>query len=150
MGVALVDSSAYIGYLDVGDALHAHAVEVVEGLLRAGSPLAISAVTWAEVLRGAHQGHHDEEMVRGFVADFNVAIVAVDAEVAEQAATLQAQYAKTSRKHETPKLRTPDALILATAVLYADIDTVVCGDGQWLSVPGVDADFRLLRERKRR
>lgn len=148
MGVALLDSSAYIGYLDVADVLHPHAVEVVEEVLRGGVPLAISAVTWAEVLNGMYRGHHDEKLVRGFVADLNVAIVAVDAEVAEQAAMLQAQYTNTARQRDRPRLRTPDALILATAVLYADIDTVVCGDGQWLRVPGVDVDFRLLRERK--
>jgi hypothetical protein len=59
VGVALLDSSASIGYLDADDALHLDAVRTVEALLRGGSPLAISALSWAEILNGAHRGHHD-------------------------------------------------------------------------------------------
>lgn len=146
MGVALLDSSAFAGYLDRTDALHADAVDVIEGLLRGGSSLAISAVTWAEILNGAHQDHHDEEQVRGFVRDFGVAILVVDAEVADTAAALQAGYARTGTRRNRPKLRTPDALILATATLYGDVDTVVAGDSQWTNVPDVEADVILLRD----
>ncbi len=148
MAVALLDSSASIAYLDADDALHLDAVDAVEGAIRSGSPLAISAVSWAEILNGAYQGHHDVGTVRGFVADLGVAILAVDVDVAERAAWLQAEYAGTRRGGtEIPKLRTPDALILATAALYGDIDTVVCGESKWSRVPGVDADMVVLRER---
>ncbi len=144
--VALLDSSAFAGYLDRSDALHVDAVDAVEGLLRSGSSLAISAVSWAEMLNGALQGHHDVEDVRGFVRDFGVAIVPVDTDVAETAAALQAAYARTGRRGDTPKLRTPDALILATATVFAEIDTVV-GDKKWPNVPDVDAGIVLLSER---
>ncbi len=142
MGVALLDSSAFVGYLDVDDALHADAVE---GLLRGGSSLAISAVSWAEILNGVNQEHHEEEVARGFVRDFGVAIPSVGAEVAETAASLQAGYARTGRGRDRPKLRTPDALILATAAFYADIDTVVGCDRKWMNVPDLQASVLLLR-----
>jgi predicted nucleic acid-binding protein len=80
------------------------------------------------------------------VRDFGVAIVPVDAEVAEAAAALQAGYARSGRRRDAPKLRTPDALILATATVYDEIDTVVGGDTKWMNVPGVDAEIILLRE----
>lgn len=147
MDVALLDSSAYVAFLDRDDALHPGAAAEVERLLRAGSPLAVCSVTWAEMLNGAYQGRHDEGTVRGFATDLNVEILPVDAAVAEQAARLQADYAATARKAERPRLRTPDALILATAVVQPRIDVVVCGDAQWPKVPGLGLEIRLLQER---
>jgi predicted nucleic acid-binding protein len=145
VGVALLDSSALIGYLDVDDALHAAAVQVVEELLRNGSSLAISAVSWAELLNGAHQGHHDEHTVRGFVEALGMSIMPVDAAVAERAASLQARHAATGTKRGRPRLRTPDALILATAAVADEIDAVVCGDAKWTTVSGIGVQVRLLR-----
>jgi predicted nucleic acid-binding protein len=107
VGVALLDSSALIGYLDADDDLHASAVEAVEGLLRGGSTLAISAVSWAELLNGVHQGHHDQHIVRGFVDDSGVSILPVDAAVAERAAALQAQHAASSARRDRRRLRPP-------------------------------------------
>ena len=144
MGVALLDSSALIGYLDADDDLHASAVRAIEELVRGGSTLAICAVSWAELLNGIHQGHHDERIVRGFVADFGVAILPVDVAVAERAAELQAQHAGSGARRERRRLRTPDALILAAAVSDG-IESVVCGDAKWPGVRGIDAKVSLLR-----
>ena len=145
MGVALLDSSALIGYLDADDDLHASAAQAVEVLVRKGSTLAVSAVSWAEILNGVHQGHHDERIVRGFVADFGVAILPVDIAVAERAAALQAQYPGSGARRERRRLRTPDALILATAAVSDGIESVVCGDAKWPGVRGIDAEVSLLR-----
>ena len=73
----------------------------------------------------------------------------MDVHVAGRSAALQAAYASTGRRRDAPKLRTPDALILATANSYEDIDTVICGDSKWPKVPGVEAEIKLLRERWR-
>ena len=145
MGVALLDTSAVIAYLDPDDELHASSVVAIEGLLRGASPLAISAVSWAELLNGAHRGHHDEQTVRGFITDLGVSILPVDAAVAERAASLQAEHAGTGAKGATPRLRTPDALILGTAAVADDIDTIVCGDAKWRRVSGLRAEVTLLR-----
>lgn len=146
MAVALVDSSAIIAYLVADDALHDSAVEAIESALRSGRSLAMSAVTWSETLHGALLGHFPEEALREFADDFGIEILIVDAAVAEQAAALQRAYRDSSRTRPRPKLRTPDALILAAAMIDADIDTVVAGDGKWSNVPGVDAAIVLLEE----
>jgi hypothetical protein len=48
-----------------------------EQAIVAGSTLAISAVTWAELLNGAHLGHIDQGTLRGFIAEFGIAILPV-------------------------------------------------------------------------
>jgi predicted nucleic acid-binding protein len=148
VGVALLDSSAVVGYLYADDALHHDAVAAVEQAIVAGSTLAISAVTWAELLNGSHLGHIDQSTLRSFIAEFGIEILPVDVDVAEHAAPLQAAYSNTAGRRVKPKLRTPDALILGTGNTYDDIDAVICGDVKWSKVPGVDARIELLRERK--
>jgi predicted nucleic acid-binding protein len=148
VGVALLDSSAVVGYLYADDTLHRDATSAIEHAVVAGSTLAISAVTWAELLNGAHIGHIEQNTLRGFVAEFGIAILPVDANTAEQAAALQSGYADTGRGRTAPKLRTPDALILGTCNAYDDIDVVICGDVKWSKVPGVHAPVQLLRAHK--
>lgn len=108
MAVAL-DANAVVGLLDRSDALHGSAVELI-GRVAASDSLAISATTLAEVLTGVRLGHHDEAVVRGFVADLITAVIPVDEEVAEMAARIRAE----------TSLRMPDALVLATALTQAD------------------------------
>ncbi|MDX6671131.1 MAG: hypothetical protein QOI91_1494 [Solirubrobacteraceae bacterium] len=146
MGLAILDSSTVVGYLDADDLLHDDAVAKVETALRTGTTPAISAISWAELLHGAALGHREEAAVRDFVTDFGVAIVAVDAAVAERAAALQLAYGKRPRGG---RLRTPDALILASADLDPDVERVICGDDQWPKVPGVRSRITLIRERRR-
>ncbi len=146
MAVALLDSSALVAYLIAGDTLHTAAAREIETSVRAGRRLAISAVTWSEVLHGALLGHLPETALRELVADFGVAILAADERVAERAATLQRAYRETRKRAPRPRLRTPDALILATASVYEDVDQVICGDEKWAKVPDVEADVVLLDE----
>lgn len=147
MAVALVDSSAIVAYMIGGDSLHADAVEAIEAALSGGSALAMSAITWSEVLHGALLGYYAEAELRELADDFGIAILPVDASVAERAAGLQAAYRATSKRQPRPRLRTPDALILATSLVHDDIDAIVCGDEKWTKVPGVSAGIVLLRER---
>jgi len=112
----------------------------------AGNSLAMSAVTWSETLHGALLGYYPEAELRELVADFGIEILDVDVKVAEQAAALQKAYRETSTKEPRPKLRTPDALILATSLVYADVEIVLGGDEKWTKVPGVDAQIVLLDE----
>jgi predicted nucleic acid-binding protein len=147
VALALVDSSAIVAYIVDGDALHKDAVDAVESAVRNGRPLSMSVVTWSEVLHGALLGYYPENAIREFAEDFGIAVVPVDVEVAEQAAALQAAYRETSMHKPRPRLRTPDALILATSVVHESIDTVICGDEKWAKVPGVNGDIVLLAER---
>jgi predicted nucleic acid-binding protein len=145
VAVALVDSSAIIAYLVEDDALHASAVTTIESAMRAGKSLAMSAVTWSETLHGALLGYFPESALREFVEDFGIEILAVDAAVAEHAAALQKAYRNTTRKEPRPKLRTPDALILATSLIHPEIDTVIGGDEKWTKVPGLAAEIARLQ-----
>lgn len=122
MGVALLDTSAVVGFLHVDDALHAAADAAVRAAAREHA-LAVSAVTFAELLTGAKLGHHDEPLLRRFLTEAVAARIPVDERVAERAAELRAV---------RRTLRMPDALILATGDLHADV--VVTGDHGWRAV----------------
>lgn len=61
MGIALLDSSTVIGFLDADDVLHRAADAAVRAA--AEHAFAVSVVTVAELLTGAKLGHHDERTV---------------------------------------------------------------------------------------
>jgi predicted nucleic acid-binding protein len=149
VGLALLDSSTVIGYLDAEDLLHAEASAAIEVAMRSGTGLAISAVTWAELLHGAFVGYRDEAAVREFAVDFGVEVLPIDAAVAERAADLQASYAGPGRRSESRRLKTPDALILATADLDTDVEFVICGEDKWPKIGGLRHKVSLIRERRR-
>ena len=132
MGVALLDSGTVIGFLDADDRLH----QAADGAMRAAAAehaFAVSVVTVAELLTGAKLGHHDERTVRRFFAETVSRRIALNEPAAERAAELRAAQ-KT--------LKMPDALILATADLNADV--VLTGDEQWLKVAGLNCDVRYI------
>lgn len=148
MALALLDSSAVIAYIDRGDALHDAATAAIEGAVRSGRTLVISVIAWSELLHGAVLGHHPEVAVRELVEDFGIDVLDADRGTAEHAMALQAAYYATGRKGEQRRLRTPDALILATHKQHPDIETIICGDEQWTKVPGIEPGVvQLLTER---
>jgi predicted nucleic acid-binding protein len=127
--VALLDSVAVAAFLDRDDAFHAAADARIRQLAGRDT-LAVSVITYAELLTGVGLGHHDESAVRGFFAQLIDSVYSVDRAVAERAAELRSR---------TPSLRMPDALILATADLH-HADIVVTGDDRW---PGVGIGSRV-------
>jgi len=127
--VALLDSVAVAGFLDRDDAFHAAADARVRELAGRDT-LIVSVITYAELLTGAGLGHHAQSAVRGFFEQLIDEIYNVDRAVAERAVQLRSQ---------TPSLKMPDALILATADLR-DADLVVTGDTRW---SGVDIGARV-------
>lgn len=144
MGVVLLDSSAVVGFLQPDDALHETAGTAIADAVRSGRFLAISAVTWTEVLTGAKLGHREEAIVRGFMADFAVDVLTVDAAVAERAAQIRARHTEregTGRRGRST-VKAPDALILATADLHPDVESVIGGDARWARIcRSLDAAF---------
>ena len=87
-------------------------------------------ITYAELLTGAGIGHHARSAVHGFFEQLVDEIYSVDRAVAESAPQLRTQ---------TPSLKMPDALILATADLHG-AELVVTGDDRWT---GVDIGARI-------
>jgi predicted nucleic acid-binding protein len=147
VGTVLLDSSAIVGFLQPDDALHAAANAEIGKTVRAGDYLAISAVTWTEILTGAALGHREEATVRGFVADFGVEILPVDRAVAERAAQIRGRHVERvagGRRRST--VAPPDALILATADAHPHVDRVMGGDARWMrACRSLDVRFVRLR-----
>jgi predicted nucleic acid-binding protein len=131
----LLDSTVIVGFLDADDALH----EVSAARLREIAPvhpLAASVISYAEVITGAKLDHHPEDRVAGFFDALIRDLLQVDRAVAERAATIR------GKRRSLPM---PDALILATADLHSEIETVLCADGGWPKVSGLNCRIELLR-----
>jgi predicted nucleic acid-binding protein len=132
MGIALLDSNTVIGFLDADDVLH----RAADAAVRAAATehvFAVSVVTVAELLTGAKLGHHDARTVRRFFAQTVSRRIPLDEPAAERAAELRAVQ---------KALKMPDALILATADLNADV--VLTGDEQWLKASGLNCELRYI------
>jgi predicted nucleic acid-binding protein len=135
VGLILLDSTVIVGFLDADDALHEVAVARLREIAGA-HPLAASVVSYAEVMTGAELGHHCTERVAGFFDALVRDLLPVDRETATRAAEIRG----TRRS-----LSMSDALILATAELHEEIDTVLCGDGDWPKVGRLDCQIELLK-----
>lgn len=130
----VLDSDAVIGFLDSGDALHGAADAAIRDLLRKHR-LAVSVVTYAEVLTGARLGHHDENVVAAFFADLISDVLPIDIAIADIAARLRAQ---------KRGLRMPDALILATAEANPEVQKLLTGDATIAKVTDLRCPVSLL------
>lgn len=131
----LLDSTVIVGFLDADDALH----EVTVARLRevvGTHPLVASVISYAEVMTGVSLGHHPRGKVEGFFDALITDLVPVDMPVAGRAATLR------GKRRSLPM---PDALILATADLHPDVDTVLCADCDWPKVTGLSCKVELLK-----
>jgi predicted nucleic acid-binding protein len=135
VGLILLDSTVIVGILDTDDALHEVTVARFKEVV-ASHPLAASVISYGEVMTGASLGHHSRERVEGFFDTFVKDLLPVDKSVAARGATLRA-----ARK----ALSMPDALILATADLDEEIETVLCADKEWSKVRGLSCRVELLR-----
>ena len=131
----LLDSTIVVGFLDADDALHEIAVSRLRAIV-GSHPLAASVISYAELMTGVSLGHHSHERVDRFFDALVKDLLPVDRKVATRAATLRGKRIS---------LRMPDALILATADLHEDIDTIVCADDDWPKVKGLSCKVELLK-----
>ncbi len=131
----LLDSTVVVGFLDADDALHGVTVARFKEIV-GSHPLAASVIGYAEVMTGVALGHHPRERVEGFFDTFVKDLLPIDKPVAARGATLRG---------ERKSLSMPDALILATADLQPEIETVLCADGDWPKVKGLNCRVELLR-----
>lgn len=112
MGPVILDSSVMIAWLNPDDAHHARATQRLTELSAAGHRFAVSAVGYSELMsnKRADRRAAIREVVDALGAD---AVIPVDREIAERAGELRAR---------RPSLRTPDALIAATAAVRGSGD----------------------------
>jgi predicted nucleic acid-binding protein len=130
----LLDSTVIVGFLDGDDALHEVAVAKLKEVFGRTS-LVASTVSYAEVMTGVARGHHPKQQVERFFDVVVTDLLAVDRPVAARAATLRGKRVS---------LRMPDALILATADVHSEVDTVLCADADWPKVKGLSCKVELL------
>lgn len=122
----VVDSSAILAYLDGTESASNVAAMIFDRLIATGrNPAAVSTVSVTEALvrpfraQSASAAGTVETFFRSFP---NLSVQPVRYEIAREAARIRAATA----------LRTPDALILATAIA-TDASIVVANDGRWLA-----------------
>ena len=119
----LIDSSVVLAYLVGGEAASQDAEQLFDRFVASGrNPALISSITVEEILvRPFRQGSTAVAMAEGFLRHFaDMRIVPVDYEVAREGARIRA----------ATNLRTPDALIVASA-LVAGVDVLVTSDISW-------------------
>ena len=135
-GPVVIDTSVVIAYLDGGDAFSATANVLLDDLVAGGThPAVLSAVTVTECLvRPYRAGPEAVSTVAAFLGHFpNLRVRPIDAEVASEAARVRA----------LTGLRTPDAMVIATA-LAEGVPFVVTADGGWRRVSDVVAGLRVI------
>jgi predicted nucleic acid-binding protein len=135
VGLILLDSTVIVGFLDADDALHETTVAKFKEIV-GSHPLAISVISYAEVMTGVSLGHHPQERVAGFFDTFVRDLLPVDKPIAARAATLRGK-----RK----SLPMPDALILATGDVQPEIETILCADSDWPKIKGLSCQVDLLK-----
>jgi predicted nucleic acid-binding protein len=135
VGLILLDSTVIVGFLDADDALHDVCVAKLREMA-GSSAFAASVVSYAEVMTGAELGHHSAERVEGFFDALIRELIPVDRAIAARASKIR------GKRRSLPM---PDALILATADLHGEVDTVLCADGDWSKVAGLDRRVEVLK-----
>ena len=121
-GPLVLDSSVILSYLHGSDTFSAAAALVLDEVVGPDAPAVLSAVTVTEILvrpfRASGSAVAVAELFLRHAAD--VTVRAIDYDVAREAARVRA----------LTGLKTPDALIVATA-LVEGIETVVSIDDRW-------------------
>ncbi len=131
----LLDSTVIVGFLDADDTLHKVTVARFREIV-GSHPLVASVISYAEVMTGVSLGHHPKKHVDGFFDTFVKDLLPIEKPVATRAATLR------GRRKSLPM---PDALILATADVHPEIETILCADGDWPKVEGLGCQIELLK-----
>jgi predicted nucleic acid-binding protein len=123
VGLTVLDAGVVIGFLDGADPHHERARAALGDAGQRGDSLLLPVSAFAECLVGpARRGDAAITAVREFVARLPITIVPLDAAIAEAAARLRARHGG--------RLRLPDALVVATA-LVLDADRLLTTDRRW-------------------
>jgi predicted nucleic acid-binding protein len=127
----VLDTSVLLAYLNGSETVSRAAAIVLDEFVQTGRNAAtISSLTVTETLvRPFAAGPRELETAEDFLMHFpNLGIEDVDYSIAREAGRLRA----------TTNLRTPDALVIATA-LSRDIEIVVANDAKWAKAIGMEA-----------
>jgi predicted nucleic acid-binding protein len=127
MALTILDAGVIIAILDSSDAHHAAAREAVRLALGRGEVLAIPVSAYAEVLVGPYrQSVEAAGTVDEFLAALPCRVEPATREIAAVAAELRARHG--------PRLRLPDALVVATAIVLRTT-RLLTTDAGWPALP---------------
>lgn len=127
MALTILDAGVIIAILDANDAHHVAAREALTRARGRADELTVPASAYAEVLVGPfRQGASAVAKVDEFLVALPARVEPATREVAATAARLRAQHG--------PKLRLPDALVVATAI-ELDAALLLTTDAGWPSLP---------------
>jgi predicted nucleic acid-binding protein len=134
MGLTILDAGVIIAILDASDVHHEAAAHAVTLARQRGEILVLPASAFAECLVAPYRrGPEAVAVVNSFVDALPARIEPATRAIASAAAELRARH--------TGRLRLPDALVVATAVVLA-ADRVITPDSGW---PGLPVTVDVLR-----
>jgi predicted nucleic acid-binding protein len=127
MALTILDAGVVIAILDASDVHHQAALAAVASAVERGDVLVLPASACAEVLVAPHRrGGDADATVDAFVDALPARVEPATRPIVATAAELRARHG--------PKLRLPDALIVATA-LVLDAERVLTTDARWPRLP---------------
>lgn len=123
MDLTVLDAGVVIAVLDADDAHHARAREAMATARDRGGQLVIPASAYAETLVAPlRDGPAGGDAVDGFLDAMPVSVEPATRQIARQAVELRARHGN--------RLRLPDALVVATAIVLG-ADRILTTDGRW-------------------
>jgi predicted nucleic acid-binding protein len=124
MGLTVIDVGVLIGFLDESDAHHDTSTRELEGARRKGEIVIPASALAESMVAPARHGDASLDAVREFVERLPLGVAQLDAEIAIIAANVRAQFG--------PRLKLPDALVIATSI-NLDADFLITTDRGWPS-----------------
>jgi predicted nucleic acid-binding protein len=127
VALTVVDAGVVIGFLNSADAHHDGARLALASMTARGDDLAIPASALAECLVDPiRRGEEELAIAYGMIRQFAIAVVPLDATIAEAAARVRASHGA--------RIRLPDAVVIATAQVL-DADVLLTTDHRWPDAP---------------
>lgn len=124
MGLTVIDAGVLIGFLDESDVHHYSSTREFEDARRDGEVVIPASALAESMVAPAKHGSASLDAIREFVERLPLGVAQLDAETAIIAAQVRAQFG--------PKLKLPDALVIATA-FDLEADVLVTTDRGWPS-----------------
>jgi predicted nucleic acid-binding protein len=124
MGLTVIDAGVLIGFFDESDAHHDTSTRELEVARRKGEIVIPASALAESMVAPARHGDASLDAVREFVERLPLGVAQLDAEIAIIAAQVRAQFG--------PRLKLPDALVIATSI-NLEADFLITTDRGWPS-----------------
>lgn len=132
MGLIVYDAGPAIALLDTLDVFHQSSLKRWRAIAQQSEAIYLPASAYAETLaRPSSKGAAAVAAVERSLAAMGIIVVPIDGDVAKAAASLRGRYGS--------RLRLPDALVIATAVVR-QADRLITTDSRWPTDVGVTVE----------